>query len=80
MIYGESGRIPVNINIKLRMACFWNKLIQRTTKLSGIMHKVMLQLSNTKNIAFTLLKYINSVFDDAGSHLGNNKCTLNPNN
>ena len=80
MSYGEPGRIPVNITIKLRMACFWNKLIQNTNRLSGIMHKVMLQLSNTKNIAFTLFKYIKSVFDDAGSYLGNNKCTLNQNN
>ena len=47
MIYGELGRIPVDITIKLRMACFWNKLIQNTGKLSGIMYKVMLYLSNT---------------------------------
>ena len=49
MICGELGRIPVDITIKLRMACFWNKLIQNTSKLSVIMYKVMLFLSNTKN-------------------------------
>ena len=37
MICGELGRIPVDITIKLRMACFWNKLIQNTSKLSVIM-------------------------------------------
>ena len=37
MIYGELGRIPVDITFKLRMACFWNKLIQNTSKLSGIL-------------------------------------------
>ena len=66
MIYGELGRIPVYITIKLRMACFWNKLIQNTSKLSGIMYKVMLYLSNTKNFEFTWINYVKSIFDNAG--------------
>ena len=66
MIYGELGRIPVDITIKLRMACFWNKLIQNTSKLSGIMYKVMLYLSNTKNFEFTWINYVKSIFDNAG--------------
>ena len=63
MIYGELGRIPVEIGltIKLRMACFWNKLNQNTNKLSGTMYKVMLHLSNTKNNEFTWLNYVKSI-------------------
>ena len=48
------------------MACFWNKLIQNTNKLSGTMYKVMLYMSNNKNIEFTWLEYVKSIFDDAG--------------
>ena len=66
MIYGELGIIPVYITIKLRMACFWNKPIQNTNKLSGTMYKVMFHLSNTKNFEFTCLNYVKSIFDDAG--------------
>ena len=48
------------------MACFWNKLIQNTSKLSGIMYKVMLYLSSTKNFEFTWINYVKSIFDNAG--------------
>ena len=45
---------------------FDNKLIQNTSKLSGIMYKVMLYLSNTKNFEFTWINYVKSIFDNAG--------------
>ena len=66
MIYGKLGRIPVDITINLRMACFWNKLIKNTNKLSGTLYKVMLHLSNTNKIESTWLNYVKSIFDDAG--------------
>ena len=66
MIYGELSRIHVDIAIKQRMTCFWNKLIQNTNKLCGTMYKLMLHFSNTKIIEFTGLKYVKSIFDDAG--------------
>ena len=65
MIYGELDRIPVDITFQLIITCFWNKLIQNTSKLSGIMYKIMLHLSNTKNFEFTWIIYVKSIFDDA---------------
>jgi hypothetical protein len=39
MVYGEIGRFPVEIIIKLRMATFWNKMLCNNNKLSSIMYR-----------------------------------------
>ena len=37
MVYGELGRYPIEIHVKLRMISFWNKLLCNENKLSSIM-------------------------------------------
>jgi hypothetical protein len=38
MVYGEMGRFPMDIVIKLRMVMVWNSLIDNSGKLSSIIH------------------------------------------
>ena len=35
MVYGELGRFPLDISIKIRMLCFWNKMLMKENKLSS---------------------------------------------
>jgi hypothetical protein len=42
MVYGEMGRFPMDIVIKLRMIMFWNSLIDNSGKLSSVLYKLML--------------------------------------
>jgi hypothetical protein len=44
MVYGEMGRFPMDIVIKLRMVMFWNSLIDNSGKLSSILYKLMLKI------------------------------------
>ena len=45
MIYGEFGRYPLEIMIKIRMEKYWCKLlIEKNTKISCIMYKLLYYL------------------------------------
>ena len=49
MVYGELGRYPLEIDIKVRMISYWCKLIQgKQSKLSTIAYK-LLYVKNFKN-------------------------------
>ena len=41
MTYGELGRTPIDICIKLRIVNFWNRLISNEKKLGCILYKIM---------------------------------------
>jgi hypothetical protein len=40
MVYGEMGRFPMDIVIKLRMVMFWNCLIDNSGKWSSILYNL----------------------------------------
>ena len=43
MLYGELGRYPVSLNVKLRMITFWLKLITgKRTKLAFLIYELLL--------------------------------------
>ena len=44
MVYGELGRFPLEINLKMRMISFWCKLVQNDVKLSSVIYRLMLSL------------------------------------
>ena len=54
MVYGESGRYPLEIRVKLKMVSFWTKLVQSENKLSSILYlsRLMLQIHQNENHDF----------------------------
>lgn len=61
MVYGELGRYPLIINIKVRMISFWGKLINsQNSKLSSKLFHV---LKNYKN---PWCESIKNILDDCG--------------
>ena len=57
MVYGEIGRFPVEIVIKLRMATFWNNMLCNNNKLSSIMYRLMFKLHQSNPIHFKWIQY-----------------------
>jgi hypothetical protein len=66
MTYGELGRTPIDICIKLRIVNFWNRLISNEKKLSCILYKIMFNLSIIDNVQFKWLNFIKSIFEKTG--------------
>ena len=66
MVYGEMGRFPMDIVIKLRMVMFWNSLIDNSGKLSSILYKLMLKIHESSQADFKWIKYIKSFFYEIG--------------
>lgn len=53
MVYGETGRFPLKINIKTKLLCFWSRLVQSSSnKLSGILYQLMYNLHNSGQYSF----------------------------
>ena len=66
MVYGELGRFPIEIIIKLRMATFWNNLLVNSNKISGILYKLVLKLHQGNPTHFKWIAYVKSIFDECG--------------
>jgi hypothetical protein len=66
MIYGQLGRYPLDIDIKLRNILFWAKLITgKDIKLSIISYR-LLYLSQNNNCQFSWLNYVESILNECG--------------
>jgi hypothetical protein len=44
MVYGELGRYPIELKIKIKMLCFWNKIVGNPDKLSGKIYRLLFKL------------------------------------
>ena len=44
MVYGELGRYPVELQIKIKILCFWNKIVGNPDKLSGKIYRLLFKL------------------------------------
>ena len=68
MIYGELGRFPIEIDIKIRMVSFWPiSLLKKETKLSYLSYKLLCTLSIEEKVHFVWIKYLKKiVFDETG--------------
>ena len=44
MVYGEPGRYPIELQIKIKMLCFWNKIVGNPDKLSGKIYILLFKL------------------------------------
>ena len=66
MVLGELGRFPLEIKVKLRMVSFWIKLLQKESKLSSTLYRLMLSLGIKTHYTFKWVKYVESIFNDIG--------------
>ena len=47
MVYGELGRFPSELQAKIKMICFWYKLVASENKLSGKLYQLLLTSSGS---------------------------------
>ena len=64
MVYGELGRLPVSINIKMRMVGFWNRLVSNEHKLSSHLYRLKVSLHNSGVHEFKWIKSIQNIFSN----------------
>lgn len=78
LIYGDLGRYPLYINIKIRMLCFWSRLLE-TDKLSSKIYKLLYSLYTDGYSEPLFVKSVAKFFDDIGlSFIFNNQMPVNP--
>ncbi len=66
MVYGELGRHPLNIRVKLRMVSFWCRLQQGGNKLSGILYRLMYYMHENDLHTCKWIAHMKSIFDNTG--------------
>ena len=64
MVYGELGRYPLEIRVKLRMVSSWTKLFQSENKLSSNLYRLMLQIHQSGNHDFKWTSCVIWMFDN----------------
>lgn len=78
MVYGELGRFPIEIVIKLRMVTFWNNLLLNRSKLGSILYSLMFKIQENNQSNFRWMTYIKSIFDETGlSFVWNDQLPMN---
>ena len=66
MLYGELGRYPLNITVKLNILSFWSKLIDgKQSKLSSLIYR-LLYFKTHGNNTFSWINFVKSILDDCG--------------
>ena len=64
MVYGETGKIPLKITIKTRMACYWHKIATgMNTKLAYRLLYLRNKLNEKNKFSSPWLKEIESIFN-----------------
>ena len=66
MIYGELGRFPLEIRVKLRMIAFWSKLVLNENILSSVLYRLMYVLKAKHQYSFKWLNNIESICNSTG--------------
>jgi hypothetical protein len=67
MIYGETGRFPLDIKLRVQLICFWKKLIQcNVSKLSSTCYFVLLQLFLDGDYESNWLSFVKRTLEESG--------------
>ena len=66
MVYGETGKSPLDIKVKTRMLNFWSKILSNPDKLSGKLYQLSLELHDTGVCSSGWITKIKSILDDTG--------------
>ena len=70
MVYGELGRYPLSISVKIRMITFWANVINcNTSKLTGILYLLASRNHNINSIRSPWISFIKGILDEC--HLCN---------
>ena len=65
MVYGELGQYPMVLQIKIKIMCFWNKLVGNPDKLlSGKIYRLPFKLFIRGNRDIPWMDYATSIFDE----------------
>ena len=79
MVYGELGQYPIELHIKIKMLCFWNKILGNPDKLSGKIYRLLFKLFKSGNRDISWMNYIKSIFDETGfSNIWDGQKYINP--
>ena len=80
MVYGETGRKPLEIDIKTRTLSFWSMLVTgKQSKLSFIMYCLLVKLD--ENIIYTSewIRFIRNTLNECGlSYIWSQQDSVNP--
>lgn len=81
MVYGETGRFPLSVNIYTRMVSYWAKLFTGPeNKIVHILYKYLLNQYNNDFSKNPWIDCIHSIFNKCGfSNIWNEQCTVNVN-
>ena len=67
MVYGETGKYPLDITIKSRLLMFWFNLAYTTTqKLSSLLYKFLLKLYEQNIYQNSYIKFVKTTLDQLG--------------
>ena len=67
MIYGELGRVPLDIKIKTKIITYWTKLISgQGNKIASILYKLGYSLFSEHQNKFPWIKHIENVLNECG--------------
>lgn len=66
MVYGETGRMPLQITIKTKMIMFWHKLISCREKLSSQMYTLIFKLHEKGIVEVNWLTTIRNILNQIG--------------
>ena len=67
MIYGELGKYPVEIDIKIRIISFWANIIcGNQSKISCIMYSLSHHLYSQHNFDIKWIKYLEKILNETG--------------
>ena len=64
MVYGELGRDPMELQMKIKK--IWSKFVGNPVKLSGKIYRLLFKLFISGNRAMPCMNYTKSKFDETG--------------
>lgn len=78
-VYGELGRYPLNINISIKMLCFWARLLE-SDKLSSKIYKLIYNLHIEERFKSKFIESISNILSETGlNFVFLNQLPVNPN-
>ena len=80
MVYGELGQYAMELQIKIKMLCFWNRLVGNPDMLlSDKIYRLLFRLFIRGNRNIPWMDYATSIFDETGlSNIWDGQKYINP--